>query len=116
MRLNYRPLEVIHQKALRRKPDESRLKALRGFPVGIKPQPKAHDTVMVGRKEALAPILAAPILTRIHGAFMGPYPREDDPGHYVFVISWADMLAKFAVPHWLSPFRPLTYPILEDAH
>lgn len=87
LRLNYRPLEVVHQKALRRRTDETRHKTLRWFPGWDQSTTKGYDTVMVGRKEALAPFLADEILARINGAFMGLYPREDNPGHYVLLIS-----------------------------
>ncbi|WP_250493392.1 cellulose biosynthesis cyclic di-GMP-binding regulatory protein BcsB [Caballeronia sp. GAWG1-1] len=45
------------------------------------------DVLLIGKRDTLAPYLDAAMLERIGGAFLGVYPKPDDPRHFVLLVA-----------------------------
>ncbi|WP_321818641.1 MULTISPECIES: cellulose biosynthesis cyclic di-GMP-binding regulatory protein BcsB [unclassified Paraburkholderia] len=67
------------------------------------------DVLLFGTRDALRPYLAADVSARIKGAFLGIYPKPDDPRRFVLVVSGVNdaqvQLAarSFAHPEFAQP-------------
>ncbi|WP_345891113.1 cellulose biosynthesis cyclic di-GMP-binding regulatory protein BcsB [Burkholderia sp. Ax-1719] len=67
------------------------------------------DVLLFGTRDALRPYLSADVAARIKGAFLGIYPKPDDPRRFVLVVSGMDdaqvQLAarSFAHPEFVLP-------------
>lgn len=48
------------------------------------------DVFVIGTREQLRPYLDPQVLARVSGAFLGLYPRPDDPRRFVLVVSGRD--------------------------
>ncbi|TKC78083.1 cellulose biosynthesis cyclic di-GMP-binding regulatory protein BcsB [Trinickia terrae] len=48
------------------------------------------DVLLFGTRDALRPYLDPRVAAHIGGAFLGIYPKPDDPRHFVLVVSGAD--------------------------
>lgn len=80
------------------------------------------DVLLFGTRDALRPYLAADVAARIKGAFLGIYPKPDDPRRFVLVVSGVDdaqvQLAarSFAHPEFAQPhLAEMTINSLDEA-
>lgn len=48
---------------------------------------RGRDAVLVGTRDALAPYLGAATAQQIRGSFLGLFPLDEDPQHFVLVVS-----------------------------
>lgn len=89
--LNYVPLRIEHKSL--------KLRDLNKDPIGqgkyrfpsLDPSMLASgDNIIVGTKAELDPYLGGAFLDRVRGAYLGIFPLDDDPTHFVLVVSGRD--------------------------
>jgi len=84
LRLDYVPLHVHYLTA---EPRSGGADAGRPLPGLQQSNLRGRDNVLIGTKANLAPLIGAAHAQRITGAFLGVFPLEEDPSHFVMVVS-----------------------------
>jgi len=82
LRLDYVPLHVQYLTAEPRVADTRRQ-----LPGLQQTNLRGRDSVLVGTKAGLAPLIGEVNAQRITGGFLGVFPLEEDPAHFVVVVS-----------------------------
>lgn len=80
--LDYQPPRLHHQPVI-----ASRAGTAGRFPGLPSSAGQGMDSILIGTREQLTPLVAPGLRDRIQDAFMGIYPKDDDPTHFLLVIS-----------------------------
>ena len=84
LRLDYVPL---HVHAVTAQPRSTGADAQRALPGLQQSALRGRDNVLVGTKESLTPLIGEAHARRITGGFLGVFPLDEDPAHFVMVVS-----------------------------
>lgn len=84
LRLDYVPLHVQYLAA---EPRSGGADARRPLPGLQQSNLRGRDNVLVGTKTSLAPLIGDANARRISGSFLGVFPLEGDPAHFIMVVS-----------------------------
>lgn len=85
--LDYKPPIVSHQVArFYNSPDATRLKNF-SFPYLDQSNLVGRDSVLIGRQTDLQPLLGSDWAKTVDGAYLGVFPLDEDPRHFIMVVS-----------------------------
>lgn len=89
LRLDYVPLKLHHTRARTRMAagDDASEYRDHQFPMFDQTRLLGRDTVLVGTAAELEELLGAEFVSAVSGAYLAIYPLDDDPAHFLLVVS-----------------------------